>query len=145
MIASEPEPLPLQVLLAEDDADMRRLLAGWLRREGYRVHTVADGGELTRELARHAANAPDAIDVDVVISDIRMPGPSGLDALLALRERDRATPVILITAFGDRSVHDEARRLGAHVLDKPFAASDLRACMTALIQASLGCRVERLI
>jgi len=63
---------------------------------------------------------------DLIVSDVRMPGWSGLDLLRFLRHRRSAIPVVLITAFGDRDTHERAARLGAAVLDKPFALADLR-------------------
>jgi FixJ family two-component response regulator len=56
-----------------------------------------------------------------------MHGVTGLDVLAGLRETDWATPVILLTAFGDAELHAEAHRLGAlAVFDKPFDFRDLR-------------------
>ena len=62
-----------------------------------------------------------------------MPGHSGLEMLAALRREGWTTPVVLITAFGDRWVHDQARQLGAAaVLDKPFDIDALRAVLLSL-------------
>ncbi len=73
--------------------------------------------------------------VDVVVSDIRMPGASGLDLLAGLRRDDWTTPVVLITAFGDPGGrHAEAYRLGADaVLDKPLDVDDLRLVVQTLV------------
>ena len=70
---------------------------------------------------------------DAIVSDVRMPGHSGLEMLAALRRAGWTTPVVLITAFGDRWVHDQARQLGAAaVLDKPFDIDALRAVLLSL-------------
>ena len=67
---------------------------------------------------------------DIVISDVRMPGLTGLDVLAILRCANWATPVILITAFGDEATHAEGRELGAvAVFDKPFNVEQLRAAV----------------
>ena len=66
--------------------------------------------------------------MDLVITDVRMPGPSGVEMLEWLRGVVWSIPVIVITAFGDPVLHAEARRLGAlAVLDKPFDVNELLA------------------
>jgi DNA-binding NtrC family response regulator len=125
-------PAPPRVLLAEDDEDMREMLAGVLRRDGYDVIEARDGFQLLQYLATHTPAAEDA--VDLVISDIRMPGKNGLDVLAGLRWADPATPVVLITGFGDLRTHLEAKRLGAAaVLDKPFDLQQLRSVILNLL------------
>ncbi len=113
------------VLLAEDDDAFRALLASALRRDGFDVVEARTGRELLRQVAsRHQAGvAP----FDLIISDIRMPQMTGLDALAGLRAADWRTPVILITAFGDDDARAQAARLGARALfSKPFDLCDLR-------------------
>ncbi|MEJ2722144.1 MAG: response regulator, partial [bacterium] len=64
-------------------------------------------------------------DVDLVISDIRLPGISGLDVLKACGYISGAPPIILITAFGADWIHVEAEKLGAvDMVDKPFDIDD---------------------
>jgi DNA-binding response OmpR family regulator len=72
-------------------------------------------------------------EVDLVISDIRMPVCSGLEILEGLRQAHRKIPVILMTAFGDDETRATANRLGAVLLDKPFALEDLREAVRALL------------
>lgn len=109
-----------QVALAEDDDDLRSLLATMLRRAGYHVREFSSGAQLLLTLV------PPARGVDLVISDIRMPGASGLEVLANLRGGDQTVPVVLMTAFGDRSTHERALELGAAALiDKPFELDEL--------------------
>ncbi len=116
---------PRRVLLAEDDPSFRLLVAASLRRDGFEVTEVGDGRELVRRVASHVQAGEDPFDL--VVSDIRMPQMTGLDALAGLRRADWATRVILISAFADHEVREEARRLGADaVFSKPFDLSDLR-------------------
>jgi CheY-like chemotaxis protein len=118
---------PPRVLLAEDDAEMRELVASSLRRDGFEVVELRDGGELFDHIGISWVGPPDHRRPDLVISDVRMPGFSGLEILDILRQADWALPVILITAFGDADLHQEAQRLGAAaVFDKPFDLDDLR-------------------
>lgn len=113
-------PARPRVLLAEDDDEMRSLLATALRRDGYDVRTCTNGINL---LERVAPSFPHGgiEDYALIISDIRMPGLSGLEVLADLQGHASAPPLILITAFGDDETHARAERLGAlAVLDKPF-------------------------
>jgi two-component system response regulator (stage 0 sporulation protein F) len=122
-----PWRFPVRVLLAEDDPEMRELLASTLRQDGLEVIEVRDGSALLDRLAEALAADGDLDGYDVIVSDIRMPGYSALDILAGVRRALRHTPVILITAFGDRVTHERAMRLGASaVFDKPFDIDDLR-------------------
>jgi DNA-binding NtrC family response regulator len=116
---------PVRVLVADDDPDTREALAEALRNDGYEVIEAQNGWELLQHLA-----TPDTepAPVDLVISDVRMPGKNGLDVLAGLRwANGGSTPFILITGFSDLQMHAEARRLGATaVLAKPFELDQLR-------------------
>lgn len=121
-MASKTQEAPL-ILIAEDDHGMRLLVSTVLRWEGYRVHEARDGHDLLERLGS-AMLAGDRYDA--VVSDVRMPGRSGLDVLRGLSKVERRTPFILVTAFGDEALHESARTLGAfRVVDKPFALETL--------------------
>jgi DNA-binding response OmpR family regulator len=121
-----------RILLAEDNDEMRLLLASVLRRDGYLVIEAKDGRELVKHLTEHGAGA--ACDIDLVISDVRMPGASGLDVLAGLREIDWSMPVILITAFGSADTKTRASELGAAILlDKPFELEELRHAVRSVV------------
>jgi two-component system phosphate regulon response regulator PhoB len=111
-----------RILLAEDNEAMRSLLVGALREEGHEVTAVENGTSLLRLLNR-GPQIPAAADTpfDLIVSDLRMPGPNGLDVLALMRPTWPRVPVILITAFGDEEVYGRASRLGlSEVIDKPF-------------------------
>jgi CheY-like chemotaxis protein len=130
---------PRRILIAEDDKEMRHLLASVLSRDGWQVVEAQDGCELLKHIGSLLLRSPDAISLDLIISDVRMPGRSGLDVLAGLRRADWATPYILITAFGSDGVHREALRLGASaVFDKPFEIDDLRAAVVQLVPPPFG-------
>lgn len=121
-----------RILLAEDDPAMRAMVARALRREGYEVCEVQDGTELLERLADRMLRP--FWDVDLIVSDVRMPGKTGLDVLTGLRKSDWSMPVILITAFGEQAIHTEAKRLGAaKVLDKPFDLDALTDAVKAIV------------
>jgi DNA-binding response OmpR family regulator len=127
------ETQPVHVLLAEDDSDMRNLVASNLRRAGVVVIEARTGAELLRLVSSHLLRRTDEFTVDMIISDVRMPGKSGLEILAELRAAGCWTPVILITAFGDEALHAEAYRLGAvAVFNKPFDVKALSALVRAI-------------
>ena len=120
------------VLLAEDDMEMRRLLASALRKDGYEVIEAKDGTELLDYLATAMLHGDRFGWPEVIITDVRMPGATGLQVLAGLRQSDWETPIVLITAFGDEAVHTAAGQLGAALLDKPFDVDDLRQIVRRL-------------
>lgn len=118
---------PARVLLAEDDEEMRSLLAEELRRDGYEVLEARDGVEMELRLksVRHCPlKAP-----DVIVMDVKMPGHSGLEILSALRQAQWTTPVVLITGFPEDGVVEQAKELQAEVLGKPFDIDALRVAV----------------
>jgi CheY-like chemotaxis protein len=128
---------PPRVLLAEDDSELRALLASALRGDGYDVVEAEDGAELFGEIATGMLRPGRPLAPDIVISDIRMPGKSGLEVVAGMRQDDWATPVILITGFGDPQTRAEAARLGvAAIFDKPFDVDDLRTAVLNLVKMS---------
>jgi CheY-like chemotaxis protein len=107
------------LLLAEDDEDMRLLLAERLRRDGYEIVAVEDGFELLDYLEACGKGGRLA-EPAVVVSDVRMPGRTGMEVLRTLSKRGLRFPIVLITAFCDPETREEALALGAYsVLDKP--------------------------
>ena len=112
-------PVPVRVALADDQALVRAGLRALLERQGVAVAFEADGGE---DLLAKLAATP----VDVVLSDIRMPGMDGIAALTRLRERGDATPVLLLTTFDEADLLLRARAAGAQgFLLKDAAPEDL--------------------
>lgn len=137
---TRPDPDPQgekSVLLAEDDADLRKLLAEVLRAEGFVVVECPNGLALVETLVgRLEAGKP---PFDLVVSDVRMPGVTGLSVLEELSEWDelRSLPMVLITAFGDPQLHELARQFGAvSLLEKPFEMAVLMNVVRGAIDAS---------
>jgi len=100
------------ILLAEDDLEMRRMLAWSLHEEGYEVTECDDGYCLMKQLG-FLGPLGQIQRFDLIISDIRMPGVTGMQVLESAREFEDFPPIILITAFGDDSTHAQAQKLGA--------------------------------
>jgi len=123
--------VPARVLLAEDDRDMREMIAGALRVDGHHVDEAADGRTALVRIARamSGANA-----YQLVISDIRMPVCGGLEILQDLRRTHTRIPMILMTAFADETMQAAARAQGAVLLNKPFDLDDLRVTVVSMIE-----------
>ncbi len=115
-----------RILLAEDDEEMRKLLAFMLRKEGYRVFECTDGLCLLDMLSSFFLPGKKHENFNLIISDIRMPGVTGMEILMGANEVDGFPPIILITAFADKETHRKAERLGAAALfDKPFDIDEM--------------------
>ncbi len=115
MTATAEQP---KVLIIDDEMGPRESLR-MLLKPSYQVHT-ADNVEKGLELLRE--NRP-----DVVVSDIRMPGSSGIEGLRRIREIDPHVAVIMLTGFGALETAQEALRLGANdYINKPFDAVKMR-------------------
>jgi len=127
------ETRPYLVLVADDDPDVRRLLAHILQQRGYRVVTAADGAEA---VALAQQEQP-----DLALLDVRMPGTDGLAALEALRAgpTTRNIPVIMLTASPEvaEASWSIAERLGAaRLLRKPCTAEELAAVIGEQLHAA---------
>ncbi len=121
------------LLLVEDDSEMRRLLASAFRRDGYEVVEACDGVEGFGVIEPWVFWGARQDGPDLIISDVRMRGWTGIDLLRIARARKLPAPVILITAFGAPETHAEAKRLGAAaIFDKPFDLDALRATVQRL-------------
>jgi len=118
MLFPETETRPT-VVLAEDDPELRSLLAFCLYQAGYNVTSCQDGICLLERI--QAGLDGESERVELVVTDIRMPGLTGLEVLEAYHDLSEVPPMICMTAFGDRETHEQALRLRARaVLDKPF-------------------------
>lgn len=111
-----------RIVVAEDDPELRRIIAGKFRAAGVSVVEIESGTRLAEFLVVQGG-----IDtIDAIVSDVRMPGLSGLDMLAYLNLRGYTKPTVLITGFGDWAIRREAQTFGAvTVFDKPVDVDDL--------------------
>ena len=108
-----------QILIADDEPNLRRVLSAQLTRDGYDVHAVEDGQKALEALSDH--------HIDVIISDLRMPRVDGLSLLKQVQESHPDIPVIMITAHGTVDTAVEALKLGAYdFVTKPFDKDEFR-------------------
>lgn len=109
-----------KILVVDDDLLVRNFLAETLRRKKIEVATAESGQKAVKMLADNA--------YDMVITDMRMPGVTGIDVLRKAKEVNPNTVVIIITAFGTIENTVEAMRLGAfNYLLKPFSPDAIEA------------------
>ena len=130
-----------RVLVVEDDEALRELIVARLRRDGFEILEAGSGDEALDVLTLASQSLRSDDDIDLLVTDARMPGTSGLEVARLLREVASTMPVVLITAFPDGEVLDEVSRLGLYLVAKPFALDRLS---DAAIQALLDARHVRL-
>ncbi|MEW6324555.1 MAG: sigma-54 dependent transcriptional regulator [Nitrospirota bacterium] len=130
-----------RILVVEDDAEMRRLLADVLADEGHAVTPAADGPEALAVLS-----APGAAPFDLVVTDLNLPAMKGLELLHQVKQRLPEVAVIIITAFGSIESAIEAMKQGAYdYLPKPFKMEELALTAgKALRESALRREIVRL-
>ena len=106
------------ILIVEDEPKMRRLLELQLADEGFRAQTVAD--------AETALKMVNSGPFDLIVTDLKLPGMSGLEFLQAVKRANADVPIIIMTAYGTVESAVEAMKIGAsdYVL-KPFSLAEL--------------------
>src|SRR5262245_37489342 len=121
-----------RLLIAEDDADLRDLLQDELEDVGYETVVAIDGRSAMAHIERERER------IDLLITDVRMPGLTGVELLAAMRTQRSEAPVVVITAFGSVEEAVEMVKAGAfQYLTKPFDTDDLlRAVAEALEQSA---------
>ena len=107
-----------RVLVVDDEESLRLVLRTFLRKQGYDVETAAS--------AEEALEKVDALAPDFVITDVRMPGMSGLELTAALRARGVPSVVILMSAYGSIDLAIEGMKAGAYdYFPKPFKQDEV--------------------
>src|SRR5512138_1508158 len=113
-----------KILVADDEVNLRRVLVAMLRRDGHEVVQAATGLEAIEQLG----------DVDVVITDLRMPGVDGMEVLRTASKNHPHVPVIMITAYGSVGQAVEAIKAGAFdYIEKPFEQDAIRTIVEKAI------------
>jgi two-component system, OmpR family, phosphate regulon response regulator PhoB len=126
-----------QILLVEDEENIRETIALTLRNEGYRVSTAGDGRsalEFLQSLQRrgHISEEP---EIDLIILDVMLPGINGLDLCRFLRREGSAIPVLMLSAKGTEADRVVGLEVGADdYLTKPFGMRELVARCRALLR-----------
>ncbi|MFA5844280.1 MAG: sigma-54 dependent transcriptional regulator [Coriobacteriia bacterium] len=118
-----------RILIADDEKNMRWVLAQSLTSEGYEVVEAADGKEALSSIADQVP--------DVLILDHKMPAPDGMEVLRRVRAKGLAFPVIMLTAHGNVATAVEAVKAGAtEYLTKPFDLEELKIALERAVKVS---------
>jgi DNA-binding NtrC family response regulator len=119
------------ILVVDDEPDMRTALSHALRRSGFNVESAASGTEALTKFR------PDKYSL--VISDVKLPGMSGMEILDRIKNQSQQIPVVMITAFGTIDNAVEAMQAGAcdYIL-KPFSLETLEATVKKILGNSNG-------
>ena len=125
-----------RILVVEDAEDLTTVLRDRFRREGYCVDTVQDG--------ESALQTTEQLNFDLILLDLMLPGISGFDVCRELRQRNHATPIIMLTARSETVDKIVGLRLGADdYVTKPFDMGELVARVEALLRrTSPGSRIS---
>ncbi len=108
------------VLIVDDERSMRDFLKILLEKEGHEVTTASSGASALDALDKHT--------VDVIVSDIRMPGMTGIELLETVKEHSPEMPIILITAFASPDDAVLAMKNGAFdYISKPFNVDEIKS------------------
>jgi two-component system, NtrC family, response regulator AtoC len=112
-------PEKKQVLVVDDEANLRRVLSALLMRDGYDVQTAESGEAALQTLREH--------HIDLVITDLKMPRMDGMELLREILRTDHDLPVVMLTAHGTVDNAVEALKIGAlDYLTKPFDQAEIR-------------------
>jgi len=115
-----------RILIVDDDAEIRTLLARYLKENGFEVSSAQDG----REMRDHLANT----HIDLVILDVMLPGLSGFDLCREIRSTSHI-PVMMLTARGEETDRVVGLELGADdYVQKPFSPRELTARIRAVLR-----------
>ncbi len=111
--------MPKTVLVIDDDGSLQMVLEIALQQAGYNVELASNGEEALERL--------DAIQPDIVLSDVMMPQMDGVEFFRAIQERLRYDniPIIIMTALGRKAWFDELEAEGAVIIQKPFNVHEL--------------------
>ncbi len=107
-----------KVLIVEDDVPLRRFMADRLMQQGLEVHETGDGGSAISLVHEHKP--------DTLVLDVMLPGKSGMQILAELREKDKTTPVVVLTTLsGEGGLKLEAAKHDAVFLNKADTSLDV--------------------
>lgn len=126
-MSHDPAHDPALVAIIDDDESVRTATASLLRASGFATSTFACAEDFLR--------SPRLDDADCVITDVQMPGMSGVELQARLLATGHRVPLLFITAFPEERIRQQVTRAGAvGFLTKPFDGNEILACLTRAIR-----------
>jgi PAS domain S-box-containing protein len=130
--AAEPKALPrrregVTILLAEDDATMRRLTRKMLEEHGYQVLEAEDGKSALQVIGSHPGS------IDLILTDVVMKGMNGPELVLRLIDSHPALKVVYMSGYTGELVANQGIDSGIRLLEKPFTRADLLGTLDAVL------------
>lgn len=126
LLATARRSAPKRILIVDDDEDLRENLAELLVGEGYQTTTASSVSEALERLASGT--------FDLLLTDFRMPGPSGIDLIKEARRAHPKLRAILMTAFGNGYTEIESIRSGAiGYVRKPFEVEEILTLVARIL------------
>jgi DNA-binding response OmpR family regulator len=126
------------ILVVDDEGAIRYSISKTLQRVGYQVHTASSGEEALEMMERQ--------EYDVVLTDIRMPGLTGVELLARIKEQAPDSVVILLTGYASLETAIESLRLGAHdYLVKPSSSHDIRDSVAEGVERARNMKHRRIL
>lgn len=121
---------PASVLIVDDQAELAEMMAAMIKREGHNVRVATSGPAAVAAVEQQVP--------DLVLTDLGMPGMSGLDLADALHERWPALPVALVTGWGPTVDPARARQSDiVQVIGKPFRMAEVRGLLARVLEGRL--------
>jgi len=115
-----------KILVVDDEEIIRESLAEWLTDAGYAALTAADGKQALALIRKE--------DVDIILTDLKMPGMDGIELIKQIKQIDPALPVVIMTAYGTVGSAIEAMKTGAYdYLEKPFCPERVEVIINNLL------------
>ena len=119
--------MPAKILVVDDEAKMRRVLQMMLEENGCQVD-LAEGAE-------KALSRMKEVTFSLIITDMKMPGMSGLQLLKEIKKLDEGIPVVVMTAYGTIPTAIEAMKAGAHdYVLKPFDMEEMKTVVEKALE-----------
>lgn len=119
------------VLIVEDDNNIAELLRLYLEKEGYATLVASDGGAGLEQFRQHHP--------DIVLLDVMMPVMDGWEVCRAIRQTDKKTPIIMLTAKGETTDKVSGLKMGADdYITKPFEMKEVLARIEAVLRRTGG-------
>jgi len=120
-----------RILLAEDEAPTRRSISILLNNAGYFLEEAKDGLDALEKLFASQSNS---YPIDLLLTDIFMPGMTGLGLIDEIQKQGLALPIVVITGYADDRMKAQLLRRGcSHFIAKPFEPGELLECVAQVL------------